>query len=567
MKPLNLDNSPCSPTSSNCIIWQGPSIPCIKLCTGDTVTDVVYQLALKLCEIMDQVNISALDLTCLKITTGTPNNINELLQILIDKICAANNIPAPSTGTSSTCPTNCIVDVAECLRVNNQPTMKLLDYVQLIGNRICSLVSQITTINSSITNLDNRVTELESVPPPTPYILPGFAPTCTLSSSVAADIERPINFILEALVNDEINGYCALLTSTGKPFEIIEAYNLGNTNVNGTMKALSNCSLTLQQLFSSTWTNTPLNLSDSFSNLWLAVKDLRDAYKTYSVTAGNSNVTVTSSTVVGSCGPEKEFAVKAKSASVIAGTNITSVTSNVVGDNTEYTVNAKGITVEGGDNTTVDVNTTNPANTIYTVNAALDTFVATTIINSTRQPLNGTFPIQTPGSGISIGSTDMKILRQYNIVTVNNVTTDAGLTAGAYVTSVTTLPFGTFSNYNGWVEIEKTGTYLISGYLQLKGATLDPPIWQTAGIGSFHLGIITDTDNVFSGNSQHVQGPIPSLGILGQHTTITLTSSVQVPITAGTYVRLGVFNFTDRAYNGNTYTSSDIIRFSITRLN
>ena len=38
-------------------------------------------------------------------------------------------------------------------RTNGQTTMKLLDYVQLIGNRICSLVSQINTINNSITNL------------------------------------------------------------------------------------------------------------------------------------------------------------------------------------------------------------------------------------------------------------------------------------------------------------------------------------------------------------------------------------------------------------------------------
>ena len=41
MKPLNLDNSPCSPISSNCIVWQGPDIPCIHLCTGDTISDVV----------------------------------------------------------------------------------------------------------------------------------------------------------------------------------------------------------------------------------------------------------------------------------------------------------------------------------------------------------------------------------------------------------------------------------------------------------------------------------------------------------------------------------------------
>ena len=58
--------------------------------------------------------------------------------------------------------------------------------------------------------------------------------------------------------------------------------------------------------------------------------------------------------------------------------------------------------------------------------------------------------------------------------------------------------------------------------------------------------------------------------IPGIHTTISLTSSVQVATTATTssplIVRLGIFNFTDRLYNGNAYASSDIIRFGITRL-
>ena len=64
MKPLNLDNSPCTPTSSNCVIWQGPNIPCIKLCTGDTISDVVYKLATELCTVLDTLNITAYDLTC-----------------------------------------------------------------------------------------------------------------------------------------------------------------------------------------------------------------------------------------------------------------------------------------------------------------------------------------------------------------------------------------------------------------------------------------------------------------------------------------------------------------------
>jgi len=54
----------CNPISSNCVIWQGPDIPCINLCNGDTVSDVVAKLAEKLCTLLDQTTISAYDLSC-----------------------------------------------------------------------------------------------------------------------------------------------------------------------------------------------------------------------------------------------------------------------------------------------------------------------------------------------------------------------------------------------------------------------------------------------------------------------------------------------------------------------
>lgn len=341
MKPINLDNSSCSPISSNCVIWQGPNIPCIKLCTGDTVTDVVYALATELCTIIDQTNISTLDLSCLDITTGEPTNINQLLQILIDKICELNNVSSsttPKRGNTS-CPTDCIVPVAACLQTDGQTTMKLLDYVQLIGNKICTILDSITTINSSLTDLTNRVIELESVPPTPPYILPSvLLENCTLTDNViTAGNSYKLDVLLNALINDDNHGYCALLGATGQPSEIQTAYS--TVPINGSAISFTNCTLTLQQYFSASWFTSPNNLSESFTNLWLVVKDLRDSYKRYDVVAGNSNVTVTSTTTPGICPDLITYSVKAKSASVVAGTNVESVTAVVTDDNTEYTIN------------------------------------------------------------------------------------------------------------------------------------------------------------------------------------------------------------------------------------
>ena len=41
MIPTNSNNlTNCDPISSNCVIWQGPDLPCVEICTGDTISDV-----------------------------------------------------------------------------------------------------------------------------------------------------------------------------------------------------------------------------------------------------------------------------------------------------------------------------------------------------------------------------------------------------------------------------------------------------------------------------------------------------------------------------------------------
>jgi hypothetical protein len=109
MKPLNYDNSPCSPTSSNCVIWQGPDLDCIKLCKGDTISDVVENLATELCNIINQLNITNYELSCFNLVSCPPETFQELIQFLIDKICEIQNIESnTTTNVSGSCP-DCLV--------------------------------------------------------------------------------------------------------------------------------------------------------------------------------------------------------------------------------------------------------------------------------------------------------------------------------------------------------------------------------------------------------------------------------------------------------------------------
>jgi hypothetical protein len=73
-------------TSSNNVIWQGANIPCLNLCNGDSITNVIYQLATAYCQLVD---MESYDTDCVTEATSLekPENISELIQLLIDAIC------------------------------------------------------------------------------------------------------------------------------------------------------------------------------------------------------------------------------------------------------------------------------------------------------------------------------------------------------------------------------------------------------------------------------------------------------------------------------------------------
>ena len=389
MKPLNLDNSPCSPVSSNCVIWQGPNIDCIDLCTGDSISTVVYKLATELCEIMNQLDLTNLDLACLKVGTNPPDTFSELIQLLINKICntpTGSNLPAAITDP---CPTNCIVPIAECFQSGTQTTMLLLDYVQMIGEKVCSLVDQIDTINTNITNIDKRVTILENKPDPEPYELPPLLVDCTLADgSIVGGNSYRLDLVLLALINDDNHGYCALLSSLGQPGNVTSAYQFQSTTVGnyigttGASASLANCGNPLQSEYTS-WTATPLNLSDSFKNLWIAVSDIRKAHKTYEVVAGNTSVNVATATTATLCGNKDTVTVSANLPIVAAGDNITVTPTTSPANVTTYTIAGKETIVQQGANITVTQTGPTAGDTTYTVATKGVTAVATSSITTT----------------------------------------------------------------------------------------------------------------------------------------------------------------------------------------
>ena len=303
MKPLNLDNRPCNPISSNCVVWQGPDISCIDICNGDTVSDVVAALATELCTLLDQTNVSNYDLTCLGITTCGPKDFQALIQLLIEKICELQKINVNSTVGDTrgqgTCP-DCIVTVAACFRVGNQTNMQLLDYVNMIAEKVCALVAEINNLQIQINNLDIRVTVLEDTLPPV-FTLPSILVDCTLTDGIiVGGSSYTIDLVLNALLNDNIYGYCSLIGATGLPADLFSA--VSSECIDSTSETLSNRPVPFGTEYLGSWVNSPTTIADTIINLWLVVCDTYTAFANLTppisvVTAGDG-ITV-STTVVG----------------------------------------------------------------------------------------------------------------------------------------------------------------------------------------------------------------------------------------------------------------------------
>lgn len=260
---------PCSNISSNCVIWQGPDIPCISLCNGDTISEVIAKLATELCALVDAVagepNLEGLDLLCtLPSGQSAPTTLADTLQVIVDYICALS----PS-GSSYTLPT---LTLPVCLQYTSPgsgllvTTAKLDDYAVLIANKVCDILGTIAIIQTTLTDHETRLIVLENcvLPCTTASGEPDVISSCIFAGSGLI----PASTLLLGLET----AYCNLETAVGTPALISTTINaqcitgadslIGAT---GTYGGLTN------------WVSLPATLAESVNNLWLVVCDMHQA--------------------------------------------------------------------------------------------------------------------------------------------------------------------------------------------------------------------------------------------------------------------------------------------------
>lgn len=273
MLPINPKQN-CTPTSSKCVIWQGPDITCINLCKGDSIDEVVYKLALLLCEISENVvDITSLELDCI-IPEGDPDptNLAALLQAMIVKTCALEDAIVAGGGEL---PEPTLYRLPECLRYTNIDDdyieyLPLDEYTLLVANRVCTIVSNITTLSNTIFGLEVRIAALEEATPPEPVIDVNITTTC---------VGTPGEHSAQEAFADLEGEFCELRTVTGTPEDLSaailkECEGLAADDrlcAEGTMSTISG------------WVTTPTTVADTINNLWLTICDLRCQVKALTV--------------------------------------------------------------------------------------------------------------------------------------------------------------------------------------------------------------------------------------------------------------------------------------------
>lgn len=265
MDPINESKQGCVPTSSNCVIWQGPDLDCIKLCKGDTITVVVAKLATELCSILEKLNVSTYDISCFNLGNCGPKEFTDLIQLLIDKICALEQITPSSGGSSTGDGLNTVINICpEFYYITPEGdtarTMTVYQYVLAIGNKVCGLVGQINTINQTLAAYDQRISDLENAPVPS-VVIPAVPSVCIFPGSTPN---------IDVLMAGLEEAFCELRLRSGLPADILASINAAQ-NFNNSPKLYGQGNMSTIP----GWFVNPLNLAQSFSNLWKVVSDMR----------------------------------------------------------------------------------------------------------------------------------------------------------------------------------------------------------------------------------------------------------------------------------------------------
>lgn len=296
MLPLNPSNNQqnCNPISSNCVVWQGADLPHINLYKGDTVSDVVYKMAIELGDLLDQTALSSFDISCFDPICPKPENFHDLIQFILDKLCELNNCCTASTGTgggtvtpsgaTGDCP-DCIVTIAPCFQYQDQygntvTTMNIADYAVAIGSKVCLLSNQVNTLQTTVETHSSQIAALQAQ----------FASFVVPTPSVASSCLTPnTNIPITSFASTLETAFCELRTVTGLAADLSAAINKQCANLDNS-PSLANPNTQMGLITGWVQAGQYSTVANAINNMWLTICDLRTAVSSIQTNCCNDSV-------------------------------------------------------------------------------------------------------------------------------------------------------------------------------------------------------------------------------------------------------------------------------------
>lgn len=267
----NLSKENCSSISSNCVIWQGPDISCINLCTGDSISDVTYKLAEEICILKKDIGVSDVDLTCLvrvcQQSVEPTKTLSNILGLLINKVCCLSDIiktfPTPTPPYQEPVLSYPVCAIFSSLDPNDLHS----DFTENLAKKICELSVKVSENTADINDHEARIDDLESKFP---------IPKDRLASCLLATVED-YDIILKNLETE----FCDLIDALGDDTALTTAVGTSTTAIGCTnlkdQKSLIDSNRTMGSLLN--WNTVPQNFAESVENLWITVCDMRAAVR------------------------------------------------------------------------------------------------------------------------------------------------------------------------------------------------------------------------------------------------------------------------------------------------
>lgn len=250
-------NSTCTDiTPTNCVIWNGVNIPCLGLCKGDSVSDIVVKLATKICELAAPTDLSSLSLQCVydiiaSQETGS-RTLLSVLSLMASAECTLNAaIIALTLRVNNLSITSFIVD-RKCFRqldsAGNELPYTLNSTIEDLIIEACNNKSTVAALSGTVINLKNQVDNLNL----TPIVTEPSITTCINPASLPSSVQ----------VKNSATEYCNFRTILGNNAQIQTAISRLGNNIN-----------VLYQTFPG-WALSASNFMQVINNYEIVINDL-----------------------------------------------------------------------------------------------------------------------------------------------------------------------------------------------------------------------------------------------------------------------------------------------------